>query len=87
MESTSANNGVTSRRRELPDPARVRAARIRLLDAGQKVPAWARQHGENPELVQKVLSGRRACVSGASHRIAVKLGIKDGAPVPAIAHA
>jgi gp16 family phage-associated protein len=62
-----------------PDPARIQAARDQLGREGKTIVAWAAEHGEEPDAVQKVLSGQRACTTGAQHRIAVKLGIKDGA--------
>lgn len=45
---------------------------------GVSVAAWSRANGFNPRLVFEVLSGRKAAHRGASHRIAVMLGIKDG---------
>lgn len=53
--------------------------REQLGREGKTIVAWAAEHGEEPDAVQKVLSGQRACTTGAQHRIAVKLGIKDGA--------
>ncbi len=69
-----------------PDPARVAEARERLRREGKTIAGWAREHGEQAGLVGKVLSGTRACTFGDQHRIAVKLGIKDG-ELPPIAHA
>ena len=83
MISSEANPPAADRRAPRPDPARVKAAKLRLLEAEQKVTDWARAEGEDPEIVHKVLSGRRACASGASRRIAVKLGILDGERVHA----
>lgn len=85
MESSLANP-VQTRRADLPDPARVTAARVRLAAARERVTDWAARHGEEAASVYKVLSGRRACVSGDAQRIAVKLGIVDP-PARATAHA
>lgn len=66
----------------MPDRAhaeRVAEVRERLNRDGITATAWAKANGEDRWLVLKVLSGARRCRSGASHRIAVKLGIKDGA--------
>lgn len=60
-----------------PDPMRIAVVRQRLYDEGKTITSWATEHGETLAQVSKVLSGKRACVSGDSHRIAVKLGIKD----------
>lgn len=80
MESAPANIEPRRGRRAAPrpDPDRVQAVRDRFTREGKTLAAWAAEHGEDADAVQKVLSGRRACTTGAHHRIAVKLGIKDG---------
>jgi gp16 family phage-associated protein len=60
-----------------PDPVRIDALRSRMTAKGQTVKALAREIDENASHVYKVLSGTRAASSGAGHRIAVKLGLKD----------
>lgn len=57
-----------------------RAARARewFLRTGTAVSVWSRERGYKATLVHEVLSGRRACRRGMSHRIAVELGIKEG---------
>jgi gp16 family phage-associated protein len=91
MESGCANTagGIgPGRRRSLrPDRARIRDVRASLYASGQTVQSWARDNGETPAQVYKVLNGDRACTSGEAHRIAVKLGIKDAAPAPAASDA
>jgi gp16 family phage-associated protein len=70
---------TTERRRaHRPEAARVEAARDKLVSQGKTSRDWAIEKGYDPELVYKVLSGRRSCTRGASHKIAVALGIKDG---------
>ena len=69
------------------DPMRVAAAIDRLNQEGITAEAWAREHGESAWTVRKVLSGTRACRFGAAHRVAVKLGIKDGVVTSEIVHA
>ena len=59
----------------LHDPSRVRAL---FEDAGMSVAEWARVQGFSTGLVYQVLEGRRKCLRGQSHRIAVALGLKEG---------
>ncbi len=71
-----------------PDPARIEALRASMIAKGQTVKSLAYEIGEEPSSVYKILSGTRAASAGAGHRIAVKLGLKDGPqtaskPVPA----
>ena len=68
----------------LPDDfsRRISAARERFAASGTTIVAWARERGFNPSLVQYVLAGKRPCVRGESHRIAVALGIKEELPPP-----
>lgn len=52
--------------------------RDKLITNGVNVSAWARDRGFDVNLVHHVLAGRRACMRGTSHAIAVALGIKGG---------
>jgi gp16 family phage-associated protein len=45
---------------------------------GLSVAAWARTHVYSSALVNQVLSGRKRCLRGQSHEIAVRLGLKLG---------
>lgn len=63
---------MTSR---LRDPLVVREL---FADAGMSVAEWARVQGFSTGLVYQVLEGRRKCMRGQSHRIAVALGLKEG---------
>lgn len=45
---------------------------------GLSVAAWARAHGYSSQLVYQILSGRKRCLRGQSHDIAVQLGLKQG---------
>jgi gp16 family phage-associated protein len=45
---------------------------------GQSLAAWARDHGFGRSLVYEVVSGRKKCRRGQSHKIAVLLGMKHG---------
>jgi len=46
--------------------------------SGKSVMTWAKEHGFTVNLVYEVLNGKRKCFRGQSHRIAVRLGVKDG---------
>lgn len=45
---------------------------------GVSISAWARLHGYSAQLVYGVLAGRKRCLRGQSHEIAVRLGLKAG---------
>lgn len=45
---------------------------------GVTVSEWAEQHGFSRMLVYCILQGKRKCLRGESHRIAVALGLKKG---------
>lgn len=46
--------------------------------SGKSVKAWALENGVSVALTYEVLAGKRKCLRGQSHKIAVKLGVKDG---------
>lgn len=45
---------------------------------GISVAEWARKHGFASGLVYQVLNGKKRCLRGQSHQIAVSLGLKQG---------
>ena len=45
---------------------------------GVSMADWARANGFSPALVYQILAGRKRCVRGQSHQIAVALGLKQG---------
>jgi len=47
---------------------------------GISVVDWAARNGFSPALVYAVIKGRRKCLRGESHDIAVALGMKHGLP-------
>lgn len=51
-------------------------AKARLVSNGITYAEWADQQGFSRRMVYEVLSGRRKCRAGQSHRIAVALGLK-----------
>lgn len=58
----------------------AKASQIREIfnEAGISISEWARQNGFSGSLVYQVLDGKRQCLRGQSHQIAVALGIKQG---------
>lgn len=58
-----------------------------LLRSGVSIREWARAHGYPHGQVRDVLRGRAKGRRGASHNIAVLLGLKDGEINPAHVHA
>ncbi|MCW2390943.1 gp16 family phage-associated protein [Sphingobium sp. B1D7B] len=61
---------------------RIYAVRKQFAASGISVTKWAMDRGFNPTQVHNVLSGKRRCVRGESHRIAVALGVKEDVPPP-----
>lgn len=59
----------------------VKGVRTVFEDSGVSVAEWARARGFSTSLVYQVLEGRRKCLRGQSHQIAVALGIKQGSIV------
>jgi len=49
-----------------------------FLRKGISMASWARDNGFDKATVCQVLSGENQASRGVGHRIAVKLGIKDG---------
>lgn len=60
---------------KLRTPAEARA----WLDyQGITVSQWARENNVHHSLVREILAGRKKCLRGKSHNIAVLLGMKHG---------
>lgn len=60
-----------------------------FVDQGLAVSEWAEANGFTTPLVYAVLHGRRKCLRGQSHRIAVALGLKappEANPGPVSTH-
>lgn len=57
-------------------------ARDELKRKGVSISQWAVANNFSVNMVFEVLSGRKKGVRGQSHRIAVKLGLKEGEIVP-----
>lgn len=58
--------------RTLPD---LRSEFERL---GVSIADWSRTNGFSSALVYQILAGRKRCLRGQSHQIAVRLGLKQG---------
>ncbi|MBS0354046.1 MAG: DNA-binding protein [Proteobacteria bacterium] len=56
------------------------AAQVReeLKSKGVSITQWAIANKFSPNLVFEVLGGRKKCIRGQAHDIAVKLGLKQG---------
>lgn len=59
-----------------PDKSAIEAVRKHFYESGVTVTDWARERGFDRSLVYSVLNGRCLAQRGASHRIAVALGLK-----------
>jgi gp16 family phage-associated protein len=55
-------------------------ARAWLGFQGISIAQWAREHNFNEPLVREVLAGRKRCLRGQCHNIAIALGMKEGTP-------
>lgn len=55
---------------------KAREVRQHFDDCGVSIADWAQQRGFSVALTRAILSGKRRCVRGQSHHIAVALGIK-----------
>ncbi len=53
-------------------------ARAEFIARGKSISEWARENGFSANLVFDILGGRKKCLRGQSHQIAVRLGIKQG---------
>ena len=53
-------------------------ARAWLSYQGITIAQWSRENDVPHYLVREILAGRKKCLRGVSHNIAVLLGMKDG---------
>ncbi len=53
-------------------------ARAELQAKGISITQWAIANQYSPNLVFEVLGGRKKCLRGQAHEIAIKLGMKEG---------
>jgi gp16 family phage-associated protein len=54
-------------------------AKEKLSRQGKTITQWASEHGFDYGVAQRVLNGTNKGRSGAAHKVAVALGIKEGA--------
>jgi gp16 family phage-associated protein len=52
--------------------------RNEFAENGVSISEWARVNGFSASLVYQILEGRRSCLRGQSHKIAVALKLKSG---------
>jgi gp16 family phage-associated protein len=64
-------------------PEDIARVRREMNEAGISQSAWAKANGFTRQQVADVLTGRRLCLRGASHAVAVALGLKKGRIVKA----
>lgn len=64
-------------------PEDIARVRREMGEAGVSQSAWAKANGFTRQQVADVLTGRRLCLRGASHAVAVALGLKKGRIVKA----
>lgn len=64
----------------LPAPGQRTPMDVRswFTRTGTSINTWARTHGFDPALTYAVIAGKRKCLRGQSHEIAVALGLKHG---------
>lgn len=77
MLRPSEKSHLDHEQRELLSPAQVLAW---FRENGVSVADWATRNGFSPALVYAVMKGKRKCLRGESHHIAVALGMKHGVP-------
>ena len=56
----------------------LRDVKDEISKSGISVAQWARENNFSPDLVYQILHRKRLPLRGESHKIAVKLGLKDG---------
>lgn len=61
----------------------IKRVRREMNEAGISQAEWARANGFTRQQVADVLTGRRLCLRGAGHAVAVALGLKKGRIVKA----
>lgn len=64
-------------------PEDIARVRREMTEAGISQAAWAKANGFSRQQVADVLTGRRLCLRGAAHAVAVALGLKKGRVVSA----
>ena len=69
-KNTSPTTAMTSR---TPDDVRAEFKR-----KGVSISSWAIANGYSTNLVFEVIAGRKKCLRGQAHNIAVALGLKEG---------
>lgn len=74
----SMNAPVSSALNALEVPSLRTPEQVRALfnESGTSISDWARERGFSVVLTRMVIAGKRKCLRGQSHQIAVALGMK-----------
>lgn len=56
----------------------IRQVKENFSSTGKSIADWARENNFPPALVYKVIKNKKIPQRGKSHKIAVKLGLKEG---------
>lgn len=75
--ATFLTNETEHMHRAVRSPEQVQSC---FRQSGISVVEWAARNGFSPALVYAVIKGKRKCLRGESHRIAVALGMKHELP-------
>lgn len=62
----------------MPRLRTLEEARAMFTRKGTTIRGWARDIGVHENTVYEVLAGRKQCLRGDAHKVAVLLGLKDG---------
>ncbi len=62
----------------MPHLKTLEDARNMFARTGKTIRKWAQEIGVHENTVYEVLAGRKRCLRGDAHKVAVLLGIKDG---------
>lgn len=61
-----------------PTQEAIEKVKSEFAENGISISEWARVNGFSASLVYQILEGRRSCLRGQSHKIAVALQLKSG---------
>jgi gp16 family phage-associated protein len=62
----------------MPQLKTLEEARQTFTRTGTTIRQWAKEIGVHENTVYEVLAGRKRCLRGDAHKVAVLLGVKDG---------
>lgn len=62
----------------MPQLKTLEEARSMFTRTGTTIRQWAKDNEVHENTVYEVLAGRKKCLRGDAHKVAVLLGVKDG---------